>query len=106
VDGADTSSLEALLPRLRRRGSIVAVGAPKSPLPLNVRWLLANDITVRGSLWFEREQISEILSLAAAGHMNLSAFEADVFDLSRITEALAAASARPNPLRHVAISCQ
>jgi D-arabinose 1-dehydrogenase-like Zn-dependent alcohol dehydrogenase len=104
VDGSDCISLEVLLPRVRRRGTIVAVGAPKTPLPLNVRWLMANDITFRGSLWFERGHVTEILRLGASG-MDLSVFDADVFELSRITEALNAAQTRPNPLQHVAISC-
>jgi D-arabinose 1-dehydrogenase-like Zn-dependent alcohol dehydrogenase len=105
VDGADAASLEVLMPRVRRRGTFVVVGAPKVPLALNVRWLMANEITLRGSLWFERGQVAEMLRLAASGRMALSAFEADVFELSRITEALAAAQERNNPLRHVAISC-
>src|SRR5262249_25201020 len=98
-------SLEVLLPRLRRRGAIVVVGAPKTALPLSLGWLIANEITLLGSLWFERGQIAEMLDLAASGQMDLSVFDADVFELSRITEALRSAGIRPNPLRHVAISC-
>jgi len=105
VDGTDNSSLEALLPRVRRRGAFVAVGAPKAPLPIPVGWLIGNEITVHGSLWFERGDVSEMLNLVASGRMVLSAFEADVFKLSRISEALEAAKVRPNPLRHVAIAC-
>jgi NADPH:quinone reductase-like Zn-dependent oxidoreductase len=105
VDGTDSASLEALLPRVRRRGAFVVVGAPKAPLAVNVGWLLGNDITLRGSLWFERGQVAEMLRLIASGRMALSALEADVFNLSRITEALVAAQDRHNPLRHVAISC-
>jgi D-arabinose 1-dehydrogenase-like Zn-dependent alcohol dehydrogenase len=105
VDGTDTASLEALLPRLRRQGALAVVGSPKDPLPLNVRWLMSNDITIRGSLWFEPHHVFEMLRLAASGAMDLSAFRAEVFELGRITEALAAASHRDNPLHHVAISC-
>jgi D-arabinose 1-dehydrogenase-like Zn-dependent alcohol dehydrogenase len=105
IDGADSSSLEALLPRLRRRGGLVVVGAPKPPMAVNVPLLMRNEITFRGSFWFERDQIVEMLRLAASGQMALSAFDAEVFDLSRINEAMAAARVRPNPLRHVAISC-
>jgi D-arabinose 1-dehydrogenase-like Zn-dependent alcohol dehydrogenase len=106
VDGGNSSSLEALLPRLRRWGAFVVVGAPKAPLPLIVGWLMGNDITMRGSLWFERIQVAEMLRLASSGQMNLSVFDPDIFELSRITQALAAAHKRPNPLRHVAISCR
>jgi D-arabinose 1-dehydrogenase-like Zn-dependent alcohol dehydrogenase len=48
VDGGDSASLEAVLPRLRRHGAFVVVGAPKAPLTLNVGWLMGNDITIRG----------------------------------------------------------
>jgi len=105
VDGGDASSLEALLPHLRRGGAFVVVGAPKVPMSLNVRALLSNDITFRGSLWFARAQIREILRLTVSGQMNLSVFNPEVFELTRINDALEAAHSRPNPLRHVAISC-
>jgi D-arabinose 1-dehydrogenase-like Zn-dependent alcohol dehydrogenase len=105
IDGADSSSLEALLPRIRRRGGFVVVGAPKPPMAVNVPLLMRNEITLRGSFWFERDQVGEILRLATSRQMALSAFDAEVFDLSRINEAMAAAKVRANPLRHVAISC-
>lgn len=105
VDGGGASTLEAILPRISRRGALVAVGAPNSPLPVNIRWLMANDITLRGSLWFERRQIEEMLRLAISGHLKLPAFEAEVYELSRIDQAMSAARMRSNPLRHVAISC-
>jgi D-arabinose 1-dehydrogenase-like Zn-dependent alcohol dehydrogenase len=104
VDGGDSASLEAVMQPLRRGGAFVVVGAPDAPLSLDVGWLMSNDITLRGSLWFERTQVTELLRLAASRHLNLAAFEAEEFELSNITEALATAQRRSNPLRHVAIS--
>jgi D-arabinose 1-dehydrogenase-like Zn-dependent alcohol dehydrogenase len=103
VDGEDSASLEALLPRLRRHGTFVVVGAPKAPLSLNVRWLMVNEITLRGSFWFDHAQANEMLRLTVAGQLDWSVFAADLFPLSRVSDALAAAVNRANPLRHVAI---
>jgi hypothetical protein len=57
-------------------------------------------------LWFERAQVTEMLRLAASGQMDLSVFEPEVFELAEISQALAAAHKRPNPLRHVSIFCK
>ena len=84
---------------------MVVVGAPKSPLPINVRWMMSNDITFRGSLWFERWQVGEMLRLAASGAMPMQVFDPQIFALSEIDEALAAADALSNPMRHVTIDC-
>ncbi len=105
VDGPDSSSLETLLPRLKRSGSLVIVGAPKSPFSVSAGWLMAYDITIRGSLWFERNHILELMRLARAGLLPLSAFTAQTFPLSNIADALEASKHRPNPLQHVAILC-
>jgi D-arabinose 1-dehydrogenase-like Zn-dependent alcohol dehydrogenase len=103
VDGDDSASLAALLPHVRRHGTFVVVGAPHAPLSLNVRWLMANDITLRGSIWFGRSHIDEIMRLTACGQLKWSGFDAELFPLSRISEALASSKSRSNPLRHVAI---
>ena len=104
VDGADSASLDALLPRLRRGGTFVAVGAPRTPLPLNIRWLMGNDITVRGSLWFDQSHIRELMRLTASGRVLWSSFLAETYPLARLCDALKAAKSRPNPLRHVSVS--
>jgi D-arabinose 1-dehydrogenase-like Zn-dependent alcohol dehydrogenase len=103
VDGNDSASLAALLPRLRRKGIFVAVGAPHAPLALNVRWLMANEVTLRGSLWFDQGHIREIMQLTVSRQLSWSSFAAELYPLSRISDALENGKLRTNPLRHVAV---
>jgi len=103
VDGNDSASLAALLPRLRRKGIFVAVGAPHAPLALNVRWLMANEVTLRGSLWFDQGHIREIMQLTVSRQLSWSSFAAELYPLSRISDALEKGKSRANPLRHVAV---
>ena len=105
VDGADSASLEALLPRVRRKGAFVLVGAPATPLAINAAWLMRNDVTIRGSLWFDKAHAAEMFALIAAGAMDLTHVHAEIYPLSEVNEAIAAAHHRPNPLHHVAVSC-
>jgi D-arabinose 1-dehydrogenase-like Zn-dependent alcohol dehydrogenase len=106
VDGEDAASLEALLPKVRRHGRVVTVGAPKAPLKVPMRWLMANEITLRGSLWFERGDVEAMLRLIASGAMDLSMVEAEEYELDRLPDALDAAHRRDDPLDHVAILCR
>lgn len=104
VDGDAIASVEAVLAKVKRRGGLVIVGAPDAPLSVPVRWLMANEIAIRGSYWFDHPHVIEMLRLAASGQMDLSCFDAQVFPLDRVNEALQAAHHRDNPLRHVAVS--
>lgn len=105
VDGADSTSLDALLLKMGRNGSFVLIGAPKTPMSVPAALLMRSEIVLRGSYWFRRSQIAELLRLAAAGVLDLSVFTPETFPLAAIDRALAAASHRTNPLSHVAVTC-
>jgi D-arabinose 1-dehydrogenase-like Zn-dependent alcohol dehydrogenase len=105
VDGADNEAILGLLAKLRRGGSMVFVGATKSPLPVPLRLMVGNDITLRGSLWFERDQVGELLRLGEAGLLNLRALATDDFPLAKVNEALVRSKELANPLRHVSVTC-
>jgi alcohol dehydrogenase len=106
IDGDDCTMIEAILPRVKRRGGAVFIGAPKSPLHVPPAWLMRGDITLRGSLWFEPVDVEAMLRLIAAGMMNLSVLKAEEYQLANINDALGAAHGRENPLHHVAVLCR
>ena len=62
-----------------RRGGLL--GAPKTPLAVPPAWLMRGDIVLRGSLWFEPDDVAAILELVAAGVMDLSALQAEEYPL-------------------------
>jgi D-arabinose 1-dehydrogenase-like Zn-dependent alcohol dehydrogenase len=106
IDGEDASMIDAVLPRVKRRGAVVLIGAPKAPLHVPPSWLMRDEIIVRGSLWFEPHDMAAMLQLIASGVMDLSALHAEEYPLADVNEALHAAHARENPLRHVAVLCR
>lgn len=106
VDGPDCSIIEAVLPRVKRRGSVVFVGAPKAPLHITPAWLMRTEVALRGSLWFEPGDVDAMLRLIAAGTMDLSAITAEEYPLARIDAALDATHHRDSPLNHVALMCR
>jgi alcohol dehydrogenase len=106
VDGGDASLLARLLACMRVGGHCVVIGATSEPLPVSLGWLLANDITLRGSLWFERQDADRVLELAVSRDFDFSIFAAETFALAQVEEALAAACRRASPLTHVALDCR
>ena len=52
------------------------------------------DLTIRGSLWFERRQVTKLLNMIAAGTLDLSSFEVDEYPLAEVGEALDATRRR------------
>ncbi len=103
--GPDTARTEALIGRLRRGGTAVIVGELEAPLSVDSGPLMAAELAVRGSFWFERDVPRRLLALAATGTLDLSGIEAEVFPLERINEALARSVEASGGLRHVALAC-
>ncbi len=63
------------------------------------------DLTIRGSLWFERRQVTKLLNMIAAGTLDLSSFEVDEYPLAEVGEALDATRRRRGALQQVVVRC-
>ncbi len=87
----DASALTAAIAALRPGGSAVLVGGGGA-LPLNYGDLLMRDLVVRGSLWFPRRAIADILALIGTGALDLSTIKARRFSLDQANDAIAAAA--------------
>lgn len=100
----DSSAVLAAIAALRPGGSAVLVGGGGA-LPLDYGDLLMREIAVRGSLWFPRRAIADILALIAAGALDLTTVKARRFSLDQANEAIAAAASpdRAGGFEHCAV---
>ncbi len=67
--------------------------------------MVSMDLTIRGSLWFERRQVTKLLNMIAAGTLDLSSFEVDEYPLAEVGEALDATRRRRGALQQVVVRC-
>ncbi len=98
-DGVDfsISALGALAPvatmldsmkGVRRGGRIVNVGGVAGELPIDVKWLMDEQIQLIGSNWFSAAQGQEMADMVATGTLDLSYLENRIFPLARVNEAI------------------
>lgn len=105
ISGTDSVPIERAARMLKRRGTAVIVGEVSEPLHLSLGWLVLNDITIRGSLWFHRSAIRELLAMIDSGALNLSPIKAHSFPLSEIETAIKATPELSHGFEHVALTC-
>lgn len=86
--GASNGPLLEALASLRRGGKLVNIGAVAGDVPINLHYLMDNDITMIGSAWFTTAQGQEMADLAEAGVVDLSIFEHHCYPLEKINEAI------------------
>jgi alcohol dehydrogenase len=88
---------------VRPYGRVVLMGgvgmAGGEPLALPYPWLMRNCITVLGKWMYPREATTRLANLVRAGLLRLDQFEATVFDLDHINEAVAHAAADSGPFK-------
>jgi D-arabinose 1-dehydrogenase-like Zn-dependent alcohol dehydrogenase len=87
--GAPARTMMRAIHALRRGGKAVNVGAVTDNLPLNAFWMMTNQISVQGSVWFTAAEGEEIVGLADAGLLDLSVFQHRVAPLSGVNDTLA-----------------
>jgi D-arabinose 1-dehydrogenase-like Zn-dependent alcohol dehydrogenase len=101
--GDDTGPSVALTERLRRHGALAFVGALTSRAAFDTSGLMRNGNSLVGSFWFSRGTEADVLSLIAAGLIDLSAFQAETFALDQIVDAMQHSVQKSGGLRHVAL---
>jgi alcohol dehydrogenase len=85
---------------VRPYGRVVLMGGiTDESLAFPYRWLMRNCITVRGQWMYPRDATSRLAALVRAGILRLDQYEATVFDLDHINEAVAHAAADSRPFR-------
>jgi D-arabinose 1-dehydrogenase-like Zn-dependent alcohol dehydrogenase len=86
--GAPVETMVDALYSLRRGGRAVNVGAVAETLPLDVHWLMDEQIQVIGSNWFTPAQGQELAELARSGLLDMSVFEHQRFPLDEVNTAI------------------
>ena len=82
------------LQAVRRGGRAVNVGAVAEPVPVDVHWLMDEQIQFIGSNWFTAAQGQEMAELARVGLLDLSVFEHQRFPLEEINHAISGLQSR------------
>ncbi|MNZ95162.1 putative zinc-type alcohol dehydrogenase-like protein YjmD [compost metagenome] len=86
--GAPAESLLDAMRSLHRSGHLVNIGAVAGQVPVDLHWMMDNDITLRGSVWFTAGQGQEMADMVQSGALDLSFFEHSVFPLEEINQAI------------------
>jgi D-arabinose 1-dehydrogenase-like Zn-dependent alcohol dehydrogenase len=73
---------------VRRGGKIVNVGGVAEDLPIDVKWLMDEQVQLIGSNWFTTAQGQEMADMVKSGTIDLSYLATRVFPLSRVNEAI------------------
>jgi alcohol dehydrogenase len=87
--GSPASTMVDALRALRRGGRAVNIGGMAETLPLDVHWLMDNQIQLIGSNWSTAGECQEMAEMARAGTLDLSVFEHRRFPLVEINKAIA-----------------
>ena len=86
--GSPASTMLDSLRAVRRGGRAVNVGAVAEPVPVDVHWLMDEQIQLIGSNWFTAAQGQEMAELARARLLDLSVFEHQRFPLADVNRAI------------------
>jgi D-arabinose 1-dehydrogenase-like Zn-dependent alcohol dehydrogenase len=86
--GSPASTMLDSLRAVRRGGRAVNVGAVAEPVPVDVHWLMDEQIQLIGSNWFTAAQGQEMAELARARLLDLSVFEHQRFALDDVNRAI------------------
>jgi D-arabinose 1-dehydrogenase-like Zn-dependent alcohol dehydrogenase len=86
--GAPVATMTDAFYALRRGGRMVNVGAVAEDLPLDIHWLMDNQLQFLGSNWFTPRQGQDMADLAGAGILDLSVFEHHAYPLAEVNEAI------------------
>jgi alcohol dehydrogenase len=84
----DLSTLDDAMHAVRRGGKIMNIGGTIGKLPIDVKWLMDEQLQFIGSVWFSTAEGREMAEMARAGTLDLSVFQHHSFPLARINEAI------------------
>ncbi|CAI8999837.1 alcohol dehydrogenase catalytic domain-containing protein [Pseudomonas sp. YuFO20] len=86
--GAPHESLTQALKSLHRGGHLVNVGAIAGEVPIDLHWIMDNDIQISGSAWFTTGQGQAMADMVESGVLDLSFFENTAFRLEDVNSAI------------------
>ena len=87
---------------LNRLGSIVTVASVNPCLSLS--GLVTRDLTIRGSLWFERSDPGRLVDMIADGALKVDKIKSQAFSLDNVADALQTAALGSTPFEQVVVN--
>jgi alcohol dehydrogenase len=81
---------------VRRGGKIVNIGGMMETLPLDMKWLMDEQIQVSGSVWFTSDEGQDMVDMVEAGTLDLSVFEHIRVPLKDVQTALQSLTEKTN----------
>jgi D-arabinose 1-dehydrogenase-like Zn-dependent alcohol dehydrogenase len=85
------ASVETMLDSLygvRRGGKVVNIGGVADPVPVDMKWLMDEQVQLIGSNWFSTAQGQELAHMVETGTLDLSYLEHERFPLSEVNTAI------------------
>ena len=87
-NGVPPEALRDVLSTLRRGGCLVNIGAISGDVPIDMFWVLSNNIRIIGSTWFTTGQGQQLAALVESGRLDLTFFENRTYPLSAVNDAI------------------
>jgi threonine dehydrogenase-like Zn-dependent dehydrogenase len=73
---------------VRRGGKVVNVGGVADPVPVDMKWLMDEQVQIIGSNWFTTAQGQELAHMVETGTLDLSYLEHERYPLEQVNEAI------------------
>ncbi|MDY0971414.1 alcohol dehydrogenase catalytic domain-containing protein [Siccibacter turicensis] len=102
--GAPPEPMKEAVKTLNRGGCLVNIGMVSQEVPLDVFWMMSNNISHIGSSWFSTEQGQEMADLVESGALDLSFFDNQAFPLEQINEAVGNTKNRSGGFTNIVIT--
>lgn len=85
---APASTMVDSMKGVRRGGKVVVVGGVAEDVPVDVKWLMDEQVQLIGSNWFTTAQGQEMADMVRTGALDLSYLEHRRFSLAQVNEAI------------------
>ncbi|HUN42248.1 MAG TPA: zinc-binding alcohol dehydrogenase family protein [Acetobacteraceae bacterium] len=95
----DAAPVRAAAMSVRPNGSVVLMGGLGVDVALPYRWLMRNNITIRGQWMYPRDAIPRFIALLRSGLLSLDHVDVAEFPLAGINQAIAHAAANAGAFR-------
>jgi D-arabinose 1-dehydrogenase-like Zn-dependent alcohol dehydrogenase len=85
---ASVETMQESLYGVRRGGKVVNIGGVADPVPVDMKWLMDEQVQLIGSNWFSTAQGQELAHMVETGTLDLSYLEHERFPLSEVNTAI------------------
>jgi alcohol dehydrogenase len=85
---ASLEAFEDAMHGVRRGGTIINIGGTAGKLPIDLKWLMDEQMTLIGSVWFSTAEGCELAEMMASRIVDLSLLEHQAYPLSDINAAI------------------